>query len=118
MISLRIMTTIRTQMVMEDQNHFFQGLHQESNLLGSCISLKINLTGEDDEPCIYLCTTGGGCQVRYAGPAQDGSTVGNCFSKAFGGSCSGTPRGCRDCNKAVKCEKNGSDGDNRPAPGM
>ena len=64
----------------------------------------VTVSTEMDEPCRYLCTAGGGCQVRYAGPAQDGSTVGNCFSKAFGGSCSGTPQGCRDCNKAVKCD--------------
>ena len=58
---------------------------------------------EKNEPCRYLCTSGGGCQVRYAGPAQDGSTLGNCFSEAFGGTCSGTPKGCRDCNKLIEC---------------
>ena len=30
----------------------------------------------DGEPCIYLCNDDGGCTVRYAGPPQSGSTVG------------------------------------------
>ena len=55
--------------------------------------------------------------MRYAGPAQDGSTVGNCFSEAFGGSCSGTPRGCRDCNTAITCKQGGTGGEEGPAPG-
>ena len=58
--------------------------------------------GNSSEPCIYRCEEDGGCQVRYAGPAQSGSTVGNCFSALFGGGCHGTPAHCRDCNTAVK----------------
>ena len=57
------------------------------------------------EPCVYLCNPDASCTVRYAGPPQSGSTVGNCFSPAFGGGCSGTPDGCRDCNTAVRCRR-------------
>ena len=36
---------------------------------------------------------------------------GNCFSPSFGGSCSGTPQGCRDCNTALKCRRRKEDDD-------
>merc|ERR1719348_2807107 len=57
---------------------------------------------------MYLCSQDGGCQVRYAGPAQDGSTSGSCFSQAFGGQCFGTPNGCRPCNQAIECKPKGA----------
>ena len=31
--------------------------------------------------------------------------AGNCFSAQFGGGCSGTPAGCRDCNLALRCRR-------------
>lgn len=76
------------------------------------------LTMPDGEPCIYLCNDDGGCSVRYAGPPQSGSTVGNCFPSLFGGSCSGTPVGCRDCNEALSCRRKVNKDDNVTRPGL
>ena len=45
------------------------------------------------------------------------STPGNCFSSSFGGSCSGTPVGCRDCNEALKCRRK-LKSDNSTKPGL
>ena len=75
------------------------------------------LVNPDGEPCIYLCNDDGGCTVRYAGPPQSGSTVGNCFSSLFGGSCSGIPNGCRDCNKVLECKRRRKSG-NESRPGI
>ena len=75
-------------------------------------------TDNDDERCIYLCTAGGGCKVRYATPAakvvgvvdhrtgsqQGPSNVGKCFQGASGWKCSGTPNGCKDCSLVLQCE--------------
>merc|ERR1712037_317946 len=47
--------------------------------------------------CDYRCTSGGGCEVSFGG------TLGSCFPRDFGGSCSGTPRECQDCNQAINC---------------
>merc|ERR1712180_45483 len=47
--------------------------------------------------CDYRCTNGGGCEVSFGG------TLGSCFPRDFGGSCSGTPRQCQDCNQAINC---------------
>ena len=33
---------------------------------------------------------------------------GSCFSKSFGGFCSGTPPECLDCNRVIECERNSS----------
>merc|ERR1711971_349641 len=52
---------------------------------------------KSDANCRYQCQSNGGCQVFSS------SGSGSCFSQAFGGSCSGTPRGCQDCNKAINC---------------
>ena len=73
------------------------------------------------ELCAYGCKARGGCTVRYTGPPRGGPSIGDfistitkivtkitiydynqgsCFPAAFGGSCSGTPPECRDCNKA------------------
>ena len=54
---------------------------------------------EEEDVCSYLCQGGGGCTVTYTGPPRPGQTSGSCFSQAFGGSCSGTPAECRDCNE-------------------
>ena len=53
--------------------------------------------------CDYNCSSSGGCEVRYTGPPRSGSVKGSCFPQAFGGSCSGTPPECRDCNEEVDC---------------
>ena len=53
----------------------------------------------EEEVCSYLCQGGGGCTVHYTGPPRAGPTSGSCFSQAFGGSCSGTPAECQDCNE-------------------
>jgi len=31
--------------------------------------------------------------------------MGSCFPDSFGGSCSGTPRECQDCNRAITCQE-------------
>ena len=71
------------------------------------------------DPCDYTCTTGGGCSVLYKGPHRTGPISGSCFSDSFGGSCSGTPPECQDCNKAVTCrqEELGGDPEVKPASG-
>jgi len=58
--------------------------------------------------CDYKCNASGtkgdrGCTVRYIGPNRPGQTSGSCFSDSFGGGCSGTPRECVDCNRAIFC---------------
>jgi len=60
---------------------------------------------EDDEECRYSCRSNGGCRVRRGG------SMGSCFPKRFGGSCSGTPSGCRDCNKVRNCDDDDDDDD-------
>ena len=45
------------------------------------------------------------------GPPRGGNTVGSCFPSLFGGTCSGTPAECEDCNKVVTCEEEGPDYD-------
>ena len=34
-----------------------------------------------------------------------GNSLGSCFSQSFGGSCSGTPSRCTDCNQVVNCDR-------------
>merc|ERR1712183_585637 len=53
--------------------------------------------------CDYSCTSSGGCKVTYIGPPRGGATSGSCFPQDFGGSCSGTPPECQDCNQAINC---------------
>jgi len=57
------------------------------------------------EVCAYECKARGGCTVRYTGPPRGGPSIGSCFPAAFGGSCSGTPPECRDCNKVRSCKE-------------
>merc|ERR1712110_260689 len=61
--------------------------------------------GVGGDPCNYSCTGGGGCEVRYIGPSRGGKIKGSCFPNSFGGSCSGTPRECQDCNRAITCQE-------------
>merc|ERR1712170_330464 len=58
--------------------------------------------------CDYKCDPSGtkgdrGCEVRYIGPPRSGNIKGSCFPDSYGGECSGTPRECQDCNKAIFC---------------
>merc|ERR1712080_752723 len=53
--------------------------------------------------CDYTCERNGGCKVTYVGPPRAGRTHGSCSPRDFGGSCSGTPRECQDCNQAINC---------------
>ena len=57
------------------------------------------------DQCDYECQPTGGCNVRYTGPPRGGPTSGSCFPPLFGGSCSGTPPECLDCNKQLDCEE-------------
>jgi len=49
--------------------------------------------------CTYTCESNKSCRVK-----SSGSGAGSCFPPDFGGSCIGTPRNCKDCNKVVDCE--------------
>ena len=54
--------------------------------------------------CDYSCKSDGGCSVRYVGPPRAGPASGICFSPKYGGgSCSGTPPECRNCNQILNC---------------
>merc|ERR1712212_297177 len=53
--------------------------------------------------CNYKCTSQGGCEVSYVGPYRGGQTLGSCSPQSYGGGCSGTPRECQDCNRAITC---------------
>ena len=59
----------------------------------------LEVTPDTDPNCAYSCQAGGGCSVTYTGPPRSGPTSGSCFSQTFGGSCSGTPPECQDCNQ-------------------
>ena len=67
-------------------------------------------------PCDYSCSSGGGCTVKYTGPPRSGPISGSCFSASFGGSCSGTPPECQDCNVALTCSED-SEGSSLPEEG-
>merc|ERR1719225_295324 len=56
---------------------------------------------KNDRNCSYKCQSNGGCEVTYIGPPRAGQTSGSCFPQSFGGSCSGTPPECQDCNRAL-----------------
>merc|ERR1712150_137736 len=58
---------------------------------------------KSDTNCRYECQSNGGCKVTYIGPSRPGKLSGSCFPASFGGSCSGTPQECQDCNKALNC---------------
>ena len=47
--------------------------------------------------------------MRYTGPPRGGPTSGSCFPPSFGGSCSGTPPECLDCNKALDCTESATE---------
>ena len=57
----------------------------------------------NNDQCDYECQSSGGCNVKYTGPPRGGPTSGSCFPPLFGGSCTGTPPECLDCNKALDC---------------
>ena len=60
--------------------------------------------------CDYSCNSNGGCTVKYVGPFRPGALSGSCFPKSFGGSCSGTPPECSNCNQVIKCGGESSGG--------
>lgn len=68
--------------------------------------------GADTNLCRYRCTDGGGCEVHYTGPPRRGKTKGSCFPFSFGGGCSGTPRECQDCNRAINCRESDNNNNN------
>merc|ERR1719507_1477396 len=53
--------------------------------------------GSGGDGCSYTCLESGGCKSSYGG------AFGSCFSERFGGSCSGIPARCRDCNTQITC---------------
>ena len=55
------------------------------------------------EECDYQCKPNGGCTVTYVGPSRPGKHQGICFPDEFGGSCSGTPNECDQCNRVLSC---------------
>ena len=44
-------------------------------------------------------------QLTWFHDYRRGKTKGSCFPDSFGGSCSGTPRECQDCNRAIRCHE-------------
>merc|ERR1712038_1034101 len=66
----------------------------------------------DTNLCQYRCTDGGGCEVHYTGRPRRGKTKGSCFPFSFGGGCSGTPRECLDCNRAITCRESDNNNNN------
>ena len=70
----------------------------------SCLLFyEIILGSQIDKNCKYECQGNRGCMVTYIGPSRPGKVSGSCFPASFGGSCSGTPPECQDCNRAVSC---------------
>jgi len=53
--------------------------------------------------CDYQCKPNGGCTATYVGPSRPGKHSGSCFPDDFGGSCSGTPNECQNCNQVLSC---------------
>ena len=53
--------------------------------------------------CDYQCKSNGGCTATYVGPSRPGKHAGSCFPDDFGGSCSGTPNECQNCNQVLSC---------------
>ena len=87
-------------------------------LLFSCLLFYDNILGSKiDRNCKYECQGNGGCEVTYIGPSRPGQLSGSCFPASFGGSCSGTPRECQDCNRAVSCSSGGSSSNSRTSGG-
>ena len=53
--------------------------------------------------CDYQCQSNGGCTATYVGRSRPGKHQGSCFPDEFGGSCSGTPNECHNCNQVLSC---------------
>ena len=74
-----------------------------------------------NQVCDYQCQSNGGCTATYVGRSRPGKHQGSCFPDDFGGSCSGTPNECRNCNQVLSCspeEKKKSAFDTRHSGGM
>ena len=57
-----------------------------------------DLSDNQEDKCIYNCQENGGCSVRIdSSGLVNGATLGSCFSKRFGGKCSGIPERCEVC---------------------
>jgi len=69
-----------------------------------------NSSPPDSDVCDYQCKPNGSCVVKYTGPLRSGQTSGSCFPRSFGGSCSGTPRECQECNSVLTCPVYGARG--------
>ena len=83
-------------------------------------TMRSRTGSKSDRNCRYECQSSGGCQVTYIGPSRPGKTSGSCFPQSFGGSCSGTPPECQNCNRALSCSEGGSSssgGSSRPSGG-
>jgi len=84
-----------------------------ASLLGLCLaSPQRGGRQADTDLCRYRCTDGGGCEVHYTGPPRRGKTKGSCFPFSFGGDCSGTPRECLHCNRAITCRESDNNNNN------
>jgi len=76
---------------------------QSHPLHPSGIPTSFQQSAQSDDLCKYSCSSRGGCSVTYVGPPRSGKTQGSCFPQTSGGSCHGTPSGCKDCNTAIQC---------------
>ena len=68
--------------------------------------------------CKYTCLKNKGCQSRSTS-GGDGRTQGSCFPQSFGGTCTGIPENCQNCNEVVDCEAgtgSGTGTGTRPRP--
>ena len=76
---------------------------------GTTTSTTTTTNGDNDDcdgDCKYECKEDEGCSVRYKnfGWGYSGSISGYCWSKTFGGGCSGTPHCCVKCKEWCKKE--------------
>lgn len=80
-----------------------------TRLASSSSTSSSTSTSSGKKTCTYSCQSSGACSVRVnaGGALISGSVLGSCFSPGFGGSCSGTPDGCRDCLPV--CQESGGE---------
>ena len=85
------------------------------------VAISLATSRVPTQVCDYQCESSGGCTATYVGRARPGKQKGSCFSDASGGSCSGTPNECHNCNQVLSCspeEKKKSAFDTRHSGGM
>jgi hypothetical protein len=60
------------------------------------------------DSCVYTCQKSGVCSVDIVSDSFiTGNVKGSCFPPAFGGKCSGIPKGCQPCLDICKIQPGG-----------